>query len=95
MVSSEQFAKYIGGDTGIYSTSEWDFPREALRGVKTQSNSYGVHEPRMHSITLNSDESAVVLQILGKNVQSLQSNARGEELLAELETIEWDVFAAE
>lgn len=71
-----------GGGRGRYRVLPGDFPVAALRGVKTQSNSIGMHAVE-----------TVLLEIIGKNVQSLQSVSREGELMAELRTIRWDVLA--
>ena len=61
-----------------------------LRGVKTQSFD---RDRGIAGTSVNrgqQDDSMRNLQIIGKNVQSLQADTREQELLAELRTITWD-----
>ena len=67
------------GGRGALHAIDGDYPSAALRGVKTQQEN-------------TSQGETLRLTILGKSVQSLQTDLREEELLAELRCIQWDVL---
>lgn len=71
-----------GGGTGLYRNVEGDFPVSALRGMdaKNIAMATGAGNEKQHS----------ELIVLGKNVQSLQSESREEELFEELRIVNWD-----
>ena len=83
----------IGGGRGALLTTHGDYPIAALRGIKTQNFDEGraTAEHDVQPGDFGELGSEVVLTILGKNVQSLQTEAREDELFSELRQVEWDV----
>ena len=83
----------VGGGRGALHSADSDSPVAALHGVKTLSNSQ-LLQGRQPEFSKDDDEvsdAVISLDIIGKNVQSLQTELREEELMAELRTIKWDV----
>ena len=75
----------FGGGTGQYQRLDGDLPtslRFAGGALNAAKSSDGGSTTDMYSI---------ILEINGKNVQSLHAKHREEELLTELGTIKWDV----
>ena len=82
-----------GGGRGALHFVDGDYPTAALRGIKTQQNSQSSVKTQIQNSEhdINNENYKNTFIIFGKNIQSIQTEARVQELFAELETMQhWD-----